>query len=86
MSERIKLFSPSAVQAILNGHPKQRREAVKPATRKQTDVYADFEKWCTGRIMSPIDNIISHHTRRIIDLETRIAALEAALDKLTGEK
>ena len=26
------------------------------------------------------------HTRRIIDLETRIAALEAALDKLTGEK
>ena len=26
------------------------------------------------------------HTRRIIDLETRIAALEAALDKLTGDK
>ena len=26
------------------------------------------------------------YTRRIIDLETRIAALEAALDKLTGEK
>lgn len=26
------------------------------------------------------------YVRRIIDLETRIAALEAALDKLTGEK
>ena len=26
------------------------------------------------------------YTRRIIDLETRIAALEAALDKLKGEK
>ena len=29
---------------------------------------------------------VKGYTRRIIDLETRIAALEAALDKLTGEK
>lgn len=29
---------------------------------------------------------VEGYTRRIIDLETRIAALEAALDKLTGEK
>ena len=36
--------------------------------------------WVDDRLPALITN------RRIIDLETRIAALEAALDKLIGEK
>ena len=47
----------------------------------------DYVKTPLEKALEVVTNTIAtDHTRRIIDLETRIAALEAALDKLTGEK
>lgn len=54
-------------------------DSVLPSGRWMTNERGE-NVWVDDRLPALITN------RRIIDLETRIAALEAALDKLTGDK